>query len=384
MPNKSIKFFSLVMIFALFFPLPIGLNRTHINILVTIFTCLGILLFKFSITKKILIEFILFCAFIIFVTLINFSLGLVTDFSLYQATRELLFAVLAFTIFNWGDKSIIFYRLLDKYLPLLFCLLAIQIPLFFSNPSLVNSALDYSDLDSTANVSRIYIYPFTLVVILIPFVLFSRIKSILLTATGFLIAAASASKQIFIFLIFVIPFIVLRKFKITNLVILVLGLLIVIKVFLITGLDERFMTFRESGDAIRALEMDYALDKIKKLNFLISGIGIGTPYWSGWAEVYDFDIYEKWVINSAYEVHNGYLCILLRVGLIGFIWISSMIYRVSAIFPRKIKCIYLGYILLSLASSVSFFYLDLIYFALIVGLFNYKNNLYVGTLNGKN
>jgi len=353
-----------LLIFVLFMPIPISLSRSGIQIVELTVALAGMFLFGINISKKILVVILCFFSLFASITVINY-LFVDSEFNFYQLIRQLYSILCGIAIMSWGRKIDVFYRKLNSQLPTYLKLLMLQVGLFFLFPGLINSPIDYGDI--SADLSRLYLHPLVIILLASPMLLLRGDKTGYL---GLFISGLTLSKQVFAYV-----FLCLLLNSSVNIKNILFGVFFIGLLFLILlklGIGDRFSELFMSGDIIRTLEVNAALDSISSNFNWVLGIGWGIPYWGGLGDYFNINNTLAYVINSRYDVHNGYLTVFVRMGVLGgvsFLIIHALwAYRSLNI---KYFLIISTYVILTLTSAGSFIQGDYIYIILIARYFKW-------------
>jgi len=176
---------------------------------------------------------------------------------------------------------------------------------------------------------RIYVYPSLLFLVLfIDAVLSARMTQIIYLV----LIVVTVSKTLFfvVTLTYLLNIMANRSLKRT--VFSIIMLFLAAGLAAVAQLPDRIGAFVEEGDPWRMIEPLAALERLADPLRLAIGNGAGVPYWGGRESVMDYDEVQRVVENSFYDVHNGFLTVLLRFGLIGGIF---YVYLFSKSIPRS-------------------------------------------------
>jgi hypothetical protein len=371
-PSRELHWIGVVLLFLLFLPIPFGADRLIISLSLISFCVIGTLAYGIKLTRISVTCAIVFIIYIAITTIISAEKDGI-DFAPKQAARELGFGIMGFLVMHWGERKVFFYKLLDDNKEKIAYLLIAQLAVGTFFPVIMNTAVQIDQLPEVNSEVRIYMHPLGLMLMLLP--LFQR-RSLIFSVAAILIALATNSKQVVAYVLISIAILIYENKRASSYIIGLLIISLSLSMALYMGLGERILTFMNEGDQIRHGEIDAAIRSINSGTNIIHGIGFGVPYWGGWASVIPgLDDSDAWVENSQYEVHNGYLSLTVRVGIIGVLFLLASVVRILSSLPRQIACQMGVYISMSLASSISFFYMDFIYFSIAVSYIRIvKNN----------
>lgn len=198
-------------------------------------------------------------------------------------------------------------------------------------------------IDPYSEQSRKFITPHTFFLIITPYLLLNRRPIIALA--GLAIALASGSRGSFLAIIVTTSIFVLID-KRTNkaVVLLALGLMLLFVAQFFATTFHRLTIQGFVEDQQRITELLSALMKAIEFPNIIFGLPFTYPHWDGYFAVSTFDPErERVFINSMFDVHNGFVFLLLRFGIIGCALLALMIRRVWIKYPdfRPIVACYL-------------------------------------------
>jgi hypothetical protein len=248
-------------------------------------------------------------------------------FSLFQFFRGATFCLIGLWL-SIEEISERFFELFDRMIPTLILGGFVAAFLYFG------FGLDYynSQVDipfETSESKRIYIYPSLLFVVLF---VDAAVSGRMTQIVYLLIIAITGSKTFFVAVAFtyVVSIVGCRSLKRTAFSILMLVLAAGIAVA--AHLPDRIGMLVEEGDPWRVVEPLAALDRLADPLRLAFGNGAGVPYWGGRESLVDYDEVQRVVENSFYDVHNGFVTLLLRFGLVGAL---IYVYLFSKSIPRS-------------------------------------------------
>jgi len=308
--NKNNKFSKIIALFLLiiFVPMPIGfgLKELTLSCFIGLF---GLVLFrsiKFNNIKNTVVLFLISSL----ATLVGILKG--SDFSYFQYLRCLSFPILLI-LFLEADIKKIFFLTLDKLIPLI--VLGAYLSLFFYfiiQSDLYNSTLSIPYED--ALYKRIFIYPTYFFLILFIISVLDQKKSQFFYIP---ILASSGSKSLLLSMMLVYLYSMFLNYSVKKVFIIISALFILYYFVTLFGLFDRVYDFIEYGDPWRIEEPLAAIKFLTSdlIHFLIGG-GSGLTYWTGRETFFtDFVDESRLIINSSYDIHNGFLTIAMRFGV---------------------------------------------------------------------
>jgi hypothetical protein len=359
-----------LLVFMLFMPIPIALSRTGIQFLEISIALAGTVVFGVNYNKKILIFVIATTALFISVTSVHLAIAINdNEFSLYQLVRQTYSLICGLIVMCWGKNSNSFFSSLDESLPIYIKLIFGQVVLFYFFPGIVNSAMDYTSSD--ANLDRLYLHPLTLIVLTSPLIIR---RDLVAGVLGLSISWLTQSKQIFVYLLFALSIRMRVSFK--TIFISIFLAVISLYIFYSFGIEGRFRSAFAGGEFIRSIEIQAATDAIgSNFNWLF-GIGWGFSYWNGLGAYYLLiDDSYAYIINGKFDVHNGFLTLFLRMGIVGGGFILFAHFRwiyLKLSFPMFLMI--LAFVTTSMLSAASAFQGDYIYLVIICRYLYWKEN----------
>jgi hypothetical protein len=338
LPRLSVGMIAGVLLLA---PLPIGLRTAGLTALA--FLGIGILLLSGQLgTSRLRIPAILLGV-VVVGTLVAHQRG--DEVSAFQFARTTVFPCLLLWLL-YERISPWFLENLERLLPFLVLGSSISLALYFGlQTSFYNSTLDIPYEDAV--YKRLYVYPtYLFLVLLFDAVRCNRssqfIYAILLSVAG--------SKTLMACIVAIYIYFGLRKASTGRLVLLIAGAVVLLIIAQAGGLFGRFADLMSNGDPWRYLEPLAAGERLADpLRFLI-GNGGGVPYWQGHdALAITQGSDSRVVINSMYDVHNGFMTLALRFGVPGAIaYTLAFVRSVPSVDGRALLVtLLLGNILLS-------------------------------------
>jgi hypothetical protein len=276
-------------------------------------TLLFIFFFKSSITRINFYSILAFFFVIVFGTA-NGVLMEGRDFSIWQIMRSQIafIALIVFVIFtqkslsNMTNKN--FYRIINVSgnILLVFCIL------FFVNKIIEINV--FPVLLETLDGSRVYPIGYDFFIILIP--IFYALKKYIVMIMACSILILTMSKTLFLFF-FIIFYFMLKS---NELVIPKFSYLIFI-IIMISGfvlMSDRILNVSLESEARRIDQILLAFEIFYSsiINSVV-GIGIGTKYSEGYLAYSSFQELTPLVVNSMYDIENGFLFLLTRFGIFG-------------------------------------------------------------------
>jgi hypothetical protein len=159
-----------------------------------------------------------------------------------------------------------------------------------------------------------------------------------------LLLAASGSKAIFLSLILIYAFFSLSKTSVKRAVVIICGALALCASAYYGGLFDRISDFAEAGDPWRYYEPLAAIERLADPVRFFLGNGVGIPYWEGRTSIFGGDgEISRVLINSAFDVHNGFLTLALKFGIPLTIWyLFAMFSSLPRVKGRFVLAIVIG------------------------------------------
>ena len=212
-------------------------------------------------------------------------------------------------------------------------------------------------LNEFTGEQRRFIIPHTFFLIITPFLLLKG--RVALGLSGLSIAFASGSRGAFLGILLTVIYFAATDRSSRNLykliVVGVMGSLIAL--FFSVTIDRlNIQGFVEDHQRIN--ELFSALSTAIKFPNVVFGLPFTFPHWEGYQAESTFDPEKERVfINSAFDVHNGFVFMLLRFGLSGSLLLAILLFRVWSKYPG-FRPILLCYLLLWLTSSAPIMVVD--------------------------
>jgi hypothetical protein len=309
--------------FLMFSPLPLGLRTAELSLLGIFGLALAVANGSIGTSKLKTIGWFLLLTCL--GTVVSVLRG--ESFSLFQFFRGVTFCLIGLwlAIEKIDDQ---FFAVVDRMIPVLILGGFLSAFLYFG------FGLDYynSQLDIPFDLSedkRIYVFPSLLFLVLF---VEAALSARLVQFLYLVLIVITVSKTFFIVVVLTYLLNIVANKSLKATVLSIVMLIIAIGLAIMTQLPERIGVFVEEGDPWRTLESLAALDRLVDPIRLFFGNGAGVPYWGGRGSVVDYDEVQRVVENSFYDVHNGFLTLLLRFGLIGA---SFYVFLFSKSIPRS-------------------------------------------------
>jgi hypothetical protein len=221
------------------------------------------------------------------------------SFDIYQLARTLI-PVYIFFIFMFADIKLIFFKKIDKFLPILIFFSLINILLFYSGTDLYNASLELK-LEET---NRFYVYAIqffnlTFITDLVNYKISIIPYSLMLFVTQ--------GKSQLMFILFLLFFVLFYKKKSSVKKLFLFLILFIIFFVLFYLIKDRIVFFFDYGDSYRLQEFTDIKNIIDPIRFLV-GNGPGIAY-------RNFAIDNDLSINADYDTHNTFLTLSITFGV---------------------------------------------------------------------
>ena len=302
--NKVNVFLGIALLYA---PLPLGLRTSELSFLSIVGIVWLVLNRQINLSNRQL------PAIFLITSLVGTSVSVARGelFTLFQFFRGLVFPILLIWLVNERITPRFFLNL-QSLLPYITagCLLSAVLYFLFGS-DLYNSTLDIPYED--AHYKRFFVYPTYFFLIL----LFDAVRRSELAQIPYLVLlAASGSKAVYLSIVLIYAFFGISRVTPRRLLVFTCALVLAGAVAYYSEMLSRIEDFMQQGDPWRYLESLAAIQRLTDpIRFLI-GNGSGIAYWEGRSSISDLlDEDSRVIINSWFDVHNGYLTLCLKFGV---------------------------------------------------------------------
>jgi hypothetical protein len=159
-----------------------------------------------------------------------------------------------------------------------------------------------------------------------------------------LLLAASGSKAIYLSIALIYGFFFFNKISAKRSVTILFMFMVIGAAAYYGGLLDRIADFVEFGDPWRYYEPLAAIQRLADPVRFFFGNGVGIPYWEGRTSIMGDDgEASRVIINSLFDVHNGYLALGLKFGIPLTIWYMLAMFRsLPRVKGRSVLAIVIG------------------------------------------